>query len=131
VSEGDRPQEPPDPRVELGRLVVGEGVVQAEHRHAVLDGRELLGPRRADPHGRGVVAHQVREAGLDVEVAALEGVVVAVADRGGVLLVIGQVVGRQLVGQALQFLDGLGFGEVGDGDLRHGANPEGGKRPAR
>ncbi len=44
-------QETPNPRVELDRLVVGEGVVEAEHRHAVLDRGELLGPRRANPHG--------------------------------------------------------------------------------
>jgi hypothetical protein len=62
----------------------------------------------------------VWETRLDVEVAALEGVVFPIADRRGVLLVVAQVVARQLVGQALQFLDGLGFGEVGDGDLGHG-----------
>jgi hypothetical protein len=115
-----QPQEPADAGVEFCRLVVGEGVVEAQHRHAVLDWRELLGPRRAHPQRRGIVAHQVGEAFLDVEVAALEGVVVAVGDRRGVLLVIAQVVAGQFVGQALQLLDGLGFGEVGDGDLGHG-----------
>jgi hypothetical protein len=73
----------------------------------------------------------MRKAGLDVEIAALERVVFAVADRGGVLLVIGQVVRRQVVSQALQLLDGLGFGKVGGGDKGHGGESEGGKRPAR
>jgi hypothetical protein len=76
-------------------LVVGKGVVEAEHRHAVLDRRELLGPRRPDPQARRVVADQLREAVLDVEVAALERVVLGVAYRRRVLLVIAQVMSRQ------------------------------------
>jgi hypothetical protein len=113
-------QEAADAGVELGRLVVGKGVVEAQHRHAVLDRRELLGPRGADPQGRRVFADQLGEAGLDVQVAALEGVVLGVGDRRGVLLVIAQVVGGQLVGQPRQLGIGLVLGEVGDGDLGHG-----------
>jgi hypothetical protein len=49
---GGEPQETPDAGVELDRFRVGEGVVEAEHGHAVLDRRELLRTRRADPERR-------------------------------------------------------------------------------
>jgi hypothetical protein len=56
----------------------------------------------------------VREAGLDLQVAPLERVVVRVGDRGIVLLVIADVVPGDLVGQAGQLVGGFSFGEVGD-----------------
>ena len=72
-----------------------------------------IGPRGADFQTGGVVADQVGKARLDIVVAALEGVIVGVADRGRVVLMIGDVVRGHGVGQARQFLDGFRLGQVG------------------
>jgi hypothetical protein len=102
-------------------LLVREGVVQAEHRHAMLDRRELLRPRGADLQGRAVLSHQMRKVRLDLFVTTLERVVLGVADRRGVMLVIAQVMPGQFVGEPLKLDGGFGFGEVGDGDHGHEA----------
>ena len=44
-------------------------VVQTEHRDAVLHRRELLGPRRTNAKGGGIVPDQVRESRLELGVA--------------------------------------------------------------
>ena len=61
----------------------------------------------------------MREVGLDGLVAPLEGVVLAVADRGGVFLVVAQVMPGQRVGESFKLEDGFGFGQVGDGRFDH------------
>ena len=104
-------QEPAHLGVELHRVVVGEGVVQGQHRRPMGHRRELLRPRRPHPQARRVLADQVREAGLDGAVALLERVVVGVGDRRGVFPMIADVMAGDLVGQPLQLGGGLGLGE--------------------
>jgi hypothetical protein len=111
---GRQPQEPPDAGVEVDGFLVGEGVVQAQHGNPMLHRRELLRTGRADPKRWRIVADQVRESVLDLQVPPLQRVVVAVRDRGGVLLVIAKVVRRQLVGERSQLLGGFGLRQVGD-----------------
>ncbi len=108
-------QEAPDAGDEIDHLRIIKGIVEAEHRHAVHHGRELGRARRADLQGWAVVAHERREARLDRGVAPLQRVIVGVADRGRVVLVVADVVGRDLVRQAGEFVCGLGFGQVFDG----------------
>src|SRR6185437_8895167 len=74
-------QETADTGVELARLVVREGVVERQHRHAVLDRGEGRRPRRADLQRGRVLANEVREARLDRRVALLERIVGGVRDR--------------------------------------------------
>ena len=123
---GDRlvePQEPLHPRVELHRVLVREGVVEAEHGRPVLDGRELLRARRTHPQARRIVPDQVREARLEPGIAALQGVVVGVRDRRVVLLVIADVVGGDLVGQPCQLGDRVGLAHRLGRCLRHASAP--------
>ncbi len=88
---GREPQEAPHAVEEFGEVVVGEGVVEGEHRHRVPDLAEALRRRRADPLRRAVVADQLGEARLDRGVAAAQGVVYGVVDLGVVVAVIGVV----------------------------------------
>ncbi len=108
-------QETPHAGHELDHVGSLEGVVEAQHRHAMHDRRELGRARRAHLQRRAVVAHQPREARFDRRVAPLQRVVVAIADRGFVFLVIANVVAGDLVGQPRQLLGGLGLAQVFDG----------------
>ena len=89
----------------------------------MLNRRELFGPGCADLEARGVLADQVREARLDSQVSRLEGVVRTVGNLRCVIPMIGDVMGRQLVGQGRQFLQRLGFGKVCNRRLRHASTP--------
>ena len=67
---GGHPQEAPHPLEELDHVLLGEGVVERQHRHAVDDLGELRRGRRPDRDGDGAL--QLGEARLDREDAAAE-----------------------------------------------------------
>ena len=67
--------------VERLDLVVAEGVVDREHRHAVRDGRELLRRRGADALCRRVGSDELGMVGFERLKLAQEAIVLGVADR--------------------------------------------------
>ena len=71
-----------DPRLELAQLFLAVGVVEAEHGHAVGEGRELLGRLLADPLRGAVGRDQVGVLVLQVLQLPLEAVVLRVRDLG-------------------------------------------------
>ena len=107
-------EEAPDAVDEARDIVVLERVVEREHRHAVADLLELLGRCRAEAFRRAVVADQRREARFDRGVALAQRVVVGVGDRGGVFLVIRDVVLRDLGREAFELGGGFGLRELID-----------------
>jgi hypothetical protein len=119
-------EEAPDAVVELGDGRGVEGVLEAEHGAGVADLGEGLRRCRAHLVAGAVGAAQLGEAGLQGGVAALEGVVLGVADRGGVGLVIGEVRHLDLAGEMGEFGRRLLGREILDGAaLVHGwASPE-------
>mgnify|MGYP006284504247 CR=1 FL=1 len=89
----------PDARVEIGDLLVLEGVGEREHPHRVHDLGEALGGGGAHPFARAVGALEVGKARLDLGVPPFQRVVFRVADLGRVLAVIGVVRPRDRPGE--------------------------------
>ena len=124
---GVEAEETADADVEIGDLVIVEGIGKAQHRHVVAHLAEGLGGGGADLAGGAVGALEMREAGLDGGVAALEGVVGGVGDLGRVGAVIGGIGGGDLAGEHRKLGFGLGFGEGIDiGARGHGLGSGGG-----
>jgi hypothetical protein len=107
-------QEAAHPSVELTGVVIGEGVIEREHRHAVFDRRKRRGPGGAHFQRRRVLSDQVWETRLDLDVTAFKCVVVAVGDRRGFVLKVAHVVGGQLVGESRELHRRLGLSEALD-----------------
>src|SRR6185295_18875310 len=78
--------------------------------------REFVGRRGAEPLRRAVRANERGEARLDRGVALAERVVVSVRDRRRVVLVVGDVVLRDLGGEALELCRGVALAEPVDGE---------------
>ena len=106
---------------EFGELGGVESVVQGQHRHAVTDFGEP-GFRRPANSGRWRVGpDQPREAGLDLGIAAAEGIVVSVGNLRRVMGVVGGIVVRDLMSQTGKFFRGFHLGQ--GTDLRLGTLP--------
>ena len=69
---GGEPEEAADAGEELDHVLLGEGVVERQHRHGVDDLAEAPDRRRADPLARTVRALELREARLDARGCAGE-----------------------------------------------------------
>src|SRR5262249_4200785 len=97
---------------EIGDVLVAEGVVEREHGLRMHDLRKFLRWPRTHALRRAVGPDELREARLDLVVAALQGIVVRIADRGRVLTVIATVVFRDLAGETLKLLRRVRGGEL-------------------
>ena len=76
---------------------------------------KAFGNRSTDSNRRPVLHHQRWKTLLDGVIAAAQRVVIPVADFGLVVLVIGDIGGRDGLGQPLQFSLGLVLGQRFDG----------------
>ena len=95
-------EEAAHPADELAHFLLGEGVVEAEHRQRVADLGEMRGRRRADLPRRAVLADQMRELRFQRGIAPHQRVIVGVGNLGRVLAMVEPVVARDLGGEALQ-----------------------------
>ena len=113
-----------DAGVELGDILVFEGVGEAEHPHGVGDLGEGFGGGGANLVGRAVGAFEMGETRLNRRIAGFERVILRVGDRRGVFGVIGGVGLGQALRQVGQFFRRLRLGRVVDRwFLRHLAPP--------
>ena len=85
-------QEPADAGGEILDILVGEAVVQRQHRTRMAHLAETGGSRRADAQARAVYANQCREGGFERAVAGHQRVIVGIADDRIILAVIARVV---------------------------------------
>ena len=104
---GGKVQEPPHPRDELAHLILGKGVLQAEHRPRMCDLGEGGRRRRAQPLRWGIGADQMREALLQLAVLADQSVIVRVADLRRVPVVVELVVARDFLREPHQPIGGI------------------------
>jgi hypothetical protein len=100
---------------ELGHRLVGEGVAEREHRHAMAHLGEFFRRPRPDLAALAFRRDQLGKAGLERLVSATQRVVLGVRNRGRVLRVVALVVLGDLAAQRLMLgaglLEGHGFGE--------------------
>ena len=88
------------------QVLAAEGVGQAEHGYGVFDLGEPVGGAAADHLGGRVGGAALRVGGFQVAQFPHQGVVLAVADDRGVVVVVPVVVEPDLVAQLLGALDG-------------------------
>ena len=111
-------QEAPDAADEVDDILVGEGVVEREHRHRVADLGKARRRRRADALRQAVERTQLREPRLDRGVALPQPVVLGVGDGRRVFLIVAAVVRGDLFGKPRVLGLRLLFGEGLDRKLR-------------
>ena len=68
-------EEAADALQEIAQPILVEHVAERQHRHAVGDFAERFDRRRPDPEGGAILAHQMREAGLDRQVPLAQRIV--------------------------------------------------------
>ena len=112
---GGQRQEPPHRGDEVDDVLVGEDVVERQHRPGVLDRSEGRRRRRADATRRRILTYQRRETRLDGGVAQTQRIVFGVRDDRLVLGMVEPVVLGDLGGEAFEFRRGLFGGELVDG----------------
>src|SRR6266545_6471 len=107
VVEGSLPHLAEDPPLELAQFLLGIGIVEAQHGHAVDELRELRGRRAAHALGGAVGRHQLRELALQRGKLAVDAVVFLVGDLCRALHVVEVVVPADLVAEGSDQLLGL------------------------
>lgn len=103
---------PPRPRLEL---LIGEDVVQAEHRLPVADGRKRRRGWRADPLRRGLKRDQIAKLCLERTQLAHQGIELGVSDLRRVEDVVPVVVVLNGLPEFFDATPGLGGGQRRDG----------------
>ena len=113
-----QPQEAADAADEIDHVLLGERVVEREHRHRVADLGETRRRRRADALRQAVQRPQMREARLDRGVALAQRVVVGIRNGRRVVLIIAPVVLGDFGLEPRMLGLGLLLGEIVDGTVR-------------
>ena len=108
---GGKVQESLHARDELGHLILGECILEAEHRPRMRDLGKRGRRRCAKPPRRRIRADQVRETLLQLAVLADQSVIVRVADLRRVPVVVELVVARDLLRQPHQPVGGIRFAD--------------------
>ena len=111
------PQEAADARDKIDDVLLGEGVVERQHRHRVPDLGEARRRRRADALGQAFERAQLRKARLDRGVALAQPVVCGIGDGRRVFLIIAPVMFGDFRGEPRMLGLGLLFGEILDGSV--------------
>ena len=93
-------EEAADAADEVDHVLLGEGVVERQHRHRVADFGEAARGRGADFERQRLQCAQFRKARLDCRVARAKRVVFGVADGRPVVLVVALVVLRDFLAEA-------------------------------
>ena len=99
---------------EIAHVLVGEGVLQRQHRNGVADGGELPRRRNTDPLRRAVGPFQGGKAGLDGVVALTERVVLGIGDGRRILGVVAAVMPGNLGGKPRELSGGLRLAQIRD-----------------
>ena len=94
-----QPEEAAHARHEIDHVLIAEGIVQRQHRHAMDHLGEFLAGLGADAVAGTVGAHEIREARLDGGIAPAQRVVFGVADGRRIVQIIAPVMGGDLAGQ--------------------------------
>ena len=95
-------EEPAHPGEEIGHLLLGEGIVEAEHRQSMADLGEEGGGRGAHLLRRAVLADQMRKLRLQRRVAPHQRIIVGVRNLGRILGMIEAIVMRDLAREPFQ-----------------------------
>ena len=103
-----------DARDEIQHILLGEGVVERQHRYRVADFLKSSGRRRADLLRRQIGGDELRKAGLDGVETLAQRVVFGVGNAGRVVLVVALVMALQFKRQSFQLHPGLRLGEFCD-----------------
>ncbi len=107
-------EETSDAGQEIGHILVGEGIAEGQHRAGMANLAKLARRPGADRLGRAVGCNEVREAGFKGLQPLAQGVIGGIGNFRPVLLVIGAVVGPDLLHQPLVFGVTLGAGQCID-----------------
>src|SRR6185437_1823432 len=108
-------QETAHPAQKLRHILVTEGIVQGQHRHAMAHLGEFFGCLGADAMTWAVGTDQKREARLDLGIAPAQGIIVRIGNIGCVLAMISAIGLGDLFRQAVEFFLGLGRDQFVDG----------------
>ena len=117
-----RPGALADPLVERAQLVVVVGVVEAEHRDDVLDGREAVGGRAGDALGRRIGRDEIGVLGFEPLELVQQPVELLVGDLGRAVEVVALLVVADLLAELVDAVDGIqlmaqGAGSAGSGSV--------------
>ena len=93
--------------VERAQLVVVVGVVEAEHRPDVLDGRKAVGGRAGDALGRGVGCDEIGVLGLEALELVQQAVERLVGDLGSAVDVVALLVVANLLAELADAVEGI------------------------